>query len=57
MTGKCALCPVGGAGDEMGGYKGYSWAAVVELLSIAFQQGDFGPAISGTLIEMHTHRS
>ena len=47
MKGECALCPVGGAGDEMGGYKGYSWAMVIELLCIAFQDGDYGPNISG----------
>ncbi|CAJ1438836.1 unnamed protein product [Effrenium voratum] len=47
VKGECALCPVGGVGDELGGYKGYGWAAVVELLSIAFQDGDFGAALSG----------
>ena len=34
-------------GDELGGYKGYSWSVVVELLSIAFQNGDFGPKLTG----------
>ncbi|CAE7567204.1 mdh [Symbiodinium natans] len=47
VKGDCALCPMGGGGDELGGYKGYSWATVVELLSIAFQGGDFGRALSG----------
>jgi len=47
VKGKCALCPMGGAGDALGGYKGYSWATVVELLSTAFQSGPFGAAISG----------
>lgn len=45
--GKCALCPLGGAGDELGGYKGFGWATVVELMSTAFQSGPFGPAVSG----------
>jgi len=36
-----------GVGDELGGYKGYSWSVVVELLSIAFQNGDFGPQLTG----------
>lgn len=36
-----------GVGDELGGYKGYSWSVVVELLSIAFQNGDFGPKLTG----------
>jgi L-2-hydroxycarboxylate dehydrogenase (NAD+) len=25
VKGTCALCPMGGAGDELGGYKGYGW--------------------------------
>ena len=45
--GKAALCPVGGAGDSMGGYKGYGWAAAVELLCTAFQRGPFGEALAG----------
>ena len=32
--GKCALCPVGGAGDEMGGYKGYVYVCIVCVYSI-----------------------
>ncbi|CAM9105604.1 unnamed protein product, partial [Ectocarpus fasciculatus] len=47
VKGNCALCPLGGAGDEMGGYKGFGWATVVELMSTAFQSGPFGPAVSG----------
>jgi L-2-hydroxycarboxylate dehydrogenase (NAD+) len=47
VLGKCALTPLGGAGIELGGYKGYGWAATVELLCIAFQSGPFGAAISG----------
>lgn len=47
VLGKCALCPVGGAGDATGGYKGYGWATVVELLSIAFQSGPWGEDVCG----------
>lgn len=47
VLGKCALTPVGGAGDEMAGYKGYGWATVVELLSTAFQSGPFGEDVCG----------
>jgi len=47
VLGKCALTPVGGAGDAMGGYKGYGWATVVELLSTAFQSGPFGEEVCG----------
>lgn len=25
VKGTCALCPMGGAGDELAGYKGYGW--------------------------------
>mmetsp|Transcript_27155 Transcript_27155/g.57097 ORF Transcript_27155/g.57097 Transcript_27155/m.57097 type:complete len:522 (+) Transcript_27155:155-1720(+) len=47
VLGKCALTPLGGAGDKMGGYKGYGWAATVELLSTAFQSGPWGEDICG----------
>eukprot|EP01063_Lacrimia_lanifica_P005090 TRINITY_DN12906_c0_g1_i1.p1 TRINITY_DN12906_c0_g1~~TRINITY_DN12906_c0_g1_i1.p1 ORF type:complete len:477 (+),score=190.39 TRINITY_DN12906_c0_g1_i1:102-1433(+) len=45
--GKCALTPLGGAGDELGGYKGYGWATTVELLCTAFQSGPFGEDVCG----------
>lgn len=38
---------MGGVGDTLGGYKGYGWATVVELLSTAFQSGPFGPGVCG----------
>mmetsp|Transcript_21514 Transcript_21514/g.26605 ORF Transcript_21514/g.26605 Transcript_21514/m.26605 type:complete len:454 (+) Transcript_21514:128-1489(+) len=47
VLGKCALTPLGGAGEDMGGYKGYGWATVVELLSTAFQSGPFGEDVCG----------
>jgi L-2-hydroxycarboxylate dehydrogenase (NAD+) len=47
QLGTCALTPVGGAGADMGGYKGYGWATTVELLSTAFQSGPFGEAVCG----------
>ena len=47
QLGTCALTPVGGAGDDMGGYKGYGWALTVELLSTAFQSGPFGEDVCG----------
>ena len=34
---QAALTPLGGAGQEMGGYKGFGWAAAVELMCTAFQ--------------------
>lgn len=38
-AGKAALAPLGGIGDETGGYKGYGFAMVVEILSAALQDG------------------
>ncbi len=44
---QAALAPLGGIGEEMGGYKGYGYATVVEILSAALQQGTFLRALSG----------
>lgn len=46
-TGEAALAPLGGIGEELGGYKGYGYATVVEVLSAALQQGNFLRALSG----------
>jgi LDH2 family malate/lactate/ureidoglycolate dehydrogenase len=40
-SGETALLPLGGAGESMGGYKGYDLATMVELFSSAFQTGAF----------------
>jgi len=45
--GEAALTPIGGIGEETGGYKGYGFATVVELLSAALQQGAFLKALTG----------
>ena len=47
LTGDAALLPLGGAGEETGGYKGYGYATVVEILSSALQQGVFLRAVNG----------
>jgi L-2-hydroxycarboxylate dehydrogenase (NAD+) len=47
VLGTCCLTPVGGAGDKLGGYKGYGWATTVELLCTAFQSGPFGEDVCG----------
>lgn len=47
VYGTAALAPLGGAGDEMCGYKGYGYAAVVEILSAALAGGQFMKALSG----------
>ena len=36
-----ALLPLGGQGEELGGYKGYDLATVVEILSASLQNGAF----------------
>jgi L-2-hydroxycarboxylate dehydrogenase (NAD+) len=47
VTGEAALTPIGGIGEETGGYKGYGFATVVELLSATLQQGAFLRQLSG----------
>jgi len=47
VAGTAALTPLGGAGDEMAGYKGYGYAAVVEILSAALSGGQFMKALTG----------
>lgn len=46
-SGQAALAPLGGIGEQLGGYKGYGYATVVEMLSAALQQGSFLGALSG----------
>ena len=46
-AGNCALLPIGGAGEENGGYKGYGYTAVVEILSAALAGGPFLKELSG----------
>jgi len=45
--GNAALTPLGGVGEETGGYKGYGYATVVEILSAALQGGAFMNALNG----------
>lgn len=45
--GTCALAPLGGIGEDLGGYKGYGYATVVEILSAALQAGTFLKALNG----------
>ena len=46
-TGACAMAPLGGIGAELGGYKGFGYATVVEILSAALQSGVFLHALNG----------
>ena len=45
--GTAALVPLGGIGEELGGYKGYGYATVVEILSAALQNGAFMKMLTG----------
>lgn len=46
-NGTAALATLGGIGEELGGYKGYGYAMVVELLSAILQDGQYGKALNG----------
>lgn len=45
--GTAALTTLGGIGEALGGYKGYGFALVVELLSAALQDGLYGKDLNG----------
>jgi LDH2 family malate/lactate/ureidoglycolate dehydrogenase len=47
IAGRAALTPLGGVGEETGGYKGYGYATVVEILTSALQQGAFLRMLTG----------
>nr|WP_295272371.1 Ldh family oxidoreductase [uncultured Blautia sp.] len=44
---QAALAPLGGFGETTGGYKGYGYSTVVEILSAALQSGIFLKALDG----------
>lgn len=46
-TGEAALTPLGGEGEDMGGYKGYGYAAAVEILSAALSAGSYMQMLTG----------
>ncbi len=41
LEGKASMLPLGGVGETLAGYKGYGLAAIVEILSTAFQDGPY----------------
>ena len=45
--GKAALTPLGGLGEVTGGYKGFGYATVVEILSTALQDNDYMKMLNG----------
>lgn len=47
VQGEAALTPLGGIGEDTGGYKGYGYATFVEILSAALQSGSFLKGLLG----------
>lgn len=45
--GNCALLSIGGLGEETGGFKGYGFTTIVEILSAALSGGPFMKDLSG----------
>ena len=46
-AGQAALLPLGGLGESTGGYKGYGFTTVVEILSAALAGGPYTRALNG----------
>ncbi|MDO4962274.1 MAG: Ldh family oxidoreductase [Eubacteriales bacterium] len=46
-AGNCALLSIGGLGEETGGYKGYGFTTIVEILSAALTGAPFMKELSG----------
>ncbi len=46
-AGNCALLSIGGIGEETGGYKGYGFTTVVEILSAALAGGPYMKDLNG----------
>lgn len=46
-AGKCALLSIGGLGEKTGGYKGYGFTTIVEILSAALAGGPFMKDLNG----------
>jgi LDH2 family malate/lactate/ureidoglycolate dehydrogenase len=47
IDGTAALAPLGGIGEDLGGYKGYGYATIIEILSAALQGGAYLKMLSG----------
>jgi L-2-hydroxycarboxylate dehydrogenase (NAD+) len=47
VDGTAALTPLGGIGEDGGGYKGYGYATVVEILCAALQAGSYLKMLTG----------
>lgn len=46
-AGQAALCPLGGLGEATGGYKGYGFTTIVEILSAALAGGPYMKDLNG----------
>lgn len=46
-SGEAALTTLGGIGEALGGYKGYGYAMIIELLSAVLQDGSYGKDLDG----------
>jgi L-2-hydroxycarboxylate dehydrogenase (NAD+) len=53
VEGTASLLPLGGAGEELGGHKGYGLNVMVEILCAALSGGSFGKALSGMEGDRH----
>jgi len=47
VKGRASLLALGGAGEDLGGHKGYGLGVMVEILCAAFAGGKFGKALDG----------
>ena len=47
IKGDAAFAPLGGIGEDLAGYKGYSYSVVIEILSAALQAGNYMKMLSG----------
>lgn len=47
VSGEAACLPLGGAGEQTGGYKGYGFAMIAEILSSCLQAGNHMKALNG----------
>ncbi len=47
VDGTAALTPLGGIGEDGGGYKGYGYATVIEIMCAALQAGSFLKMLTG----------
>ncbi len=47
IDGTAALTPLGGIGEDGGGYKGYGYATVIEIMSAALQAGSYLKMLTG----------